>query len=84
MPPLGKNHRFLLGARLTDAFPILPLVPQQALRVALYVRGPRMHWGFNADWDLLPDLHDLVRFTDACLRELCAAYPLYAEQAAAV
>ncbi|MCP5058163.1 MAG: DUF1298 domain-containing protein [bacterium] len=68
-----ETDRFLLGARLTDAFPILPLVPDQALRVALYVRGSKMHWGFNSDWELLPDLHDLVRFTDECFRELCAA-----------
>ncbi|MBW2243856.1 MAG: DUF1298 domain-containing protein [Deltaproteobacteria bacterium] len=68
-----ETDRFLLGARLTDAFPILPLVPDQALRVALYARGSQLHWGFNSDWDLLPDLHDLVRFTDECFKELCAA-----------
>lgn len=68
-----ESDRFLLGARLTEAFPLLPLVPDQALRIGLYVRGPRLQWGFNSDWDLLPDLHDLVRFTDECLRELCAA-----------
>ncbi len=68
-----ETDRYLLGARLGDAFPLLPLVPEQALRVAAYVRGPRLHWGFNSDWDLLPDLHDLVHATDACFRELCAA-----------
>jgi diacylglycerol O-acyltransferase len=67
------TERFLLGARLTEAFPLLPLVPDQALRIGLYVHGPRLEWGFNSDWDLLPDLHDLVRFTDECLRELCEA-----------
>lgn len=68
-----EDDRFLLGARLGDAFPLLPLVPDQALRVALYVRGSRLSWGFNSDWDLLPDLHDLVSATDECFRELCAA-----------
>jgi len=70
----GPEHpRFLLGARLEAAYPFLPLVPDHALRVALYRYGGRLHWGFNCDWDLVPDLHDLVEATAACFEELCHA-----------
>ncbi len=67
------SERHLLGAPLRAAFPILPLVPDQALRLGLYVRGADLHWGFNAEWDLLPDLHDLVGFIEQCFDDLCAA-----------
>jgi diacylglycerol O-acyltransferase / wax synthase len=50
----------LLGARLTDVHPLLPLVPHQALRISLLSYAGALHWGFNSDWDLMPDLHELV------------------------
>ena len=28
--------------------------------VVTNVPGPAFPWGFNADWDAIPDLHDLV------------------------
>jgi diacylglycerol O-acyltransferase len=68
-----ESERFLLGARLLEAFPLLPLVPDQALRLAAYAYRGSLHWGFSSDWDLLPDLHDLVQFSEDCFRELCAA-----------
>ena len=39
----------------------------QALGVALFSYDGRLYWGFNADWDAVPDLHDLV---EAVEREL--------------
>lgn len=29
--------------------------------IALFSYAGRLHWGFNADWDALPDLHGLVQ-----------------------
>jgi hypothetical protein len=40
--------------------PLVPLFRGQALGVALFSYDGRLEWGFNADWDALPDLHDLV------------------------
>ena len=38
----------------------MPLFENQALGVALFSYDRSIHWGFNADWDAIPDLHDFV------------------------
>lgn len=65
--------RFLLDARLLEAYPSLPLIPEQAVRLAVFAYEDRFHWCVNSDWDLLPDLHDLVEALQACFEELCKA-----------
>ncbi len=64
---------YLLGARMTEAYPMVPLFANQGLAVALYSYAGGLYWGFNADWDLFPDLHDIVIATDEAFRELCEA-----------
>jgi WS/DGAT/MGAT family acyltransferase len=51
---------YVLGAPMRACFPLVPLFQNQALGVALFSYDGRIYWGFNADWDALPDLHDLV------------------------
>jgi hypothetical protein len=51
---------YLRGARMLAAYPLVPLFANQALGIALFSYAGKLHWGFNADWDALPDLHDLV------------------------
>jgi diacylglycerol O-acyltransferase len=51
---------FLLGAQQLEMFPVLPLIGNQALGIALMSYNGSLCWGFNSDWDALPDLHDLV------------------------
>lgn len=60
----------LLGARVLEMVPLLPLPPGQALRVAALSYAGVLRIGFSADWDLLPDLHDLVLACDESFREL--------------
>jgi hypothetical protein len=54
-------------------FPLVPLFQNQALGVALFSYDGRLYWGFNADWDALPDLHDLVEAVDREFAQLSAA-----------
>jgi diacylglycerol O-acyltransferase len=61
---------YLLGARMLEAYPLVPLFMGQALGVALFSNAGKLFWGFNADWDALPDLHDLVVAVDASFAEL--------------
>ncbi len=51
---------YLLGARQLDMYPVLPLIGNQALGIALMSYHDSLCWGFNSDWDAMPDLHDLV------------------------
>ena len=55
---------FLNGARLLESYPLVPLLDNQALGIALFSYDGKLHWGFNADWDALPDLHDFVLAID--------------------
>jgi hypothetical protein len=50
----------LLGARMEEVYPLVPLFANQALGIALFSYDGGLFWGFDADWDALPDLHDLV------------------------
>jgi WS/DGAT/MGAT family acyltransferase len=52
---------YVAGARLLACYPLVPLFANQALGVALFSYAGTLHWGFNADWDALPDLHELVQ-----------------------
>ena len=65
----------LLGARVLEMVPLLPLPPGQALRVAVLRHAGALRLGFTADWDLLPDLHDLVLASAESFLELDAAAP---------
>jgi len=61
---------YLLGARMLEAYPLVPLFPGQALGIALFSNAGKVFWGFNADWDSLPDLRDLVGAVEHSLAEL--------------
>jgi hypothetical protein len=50
----------LLGARMTEIYPLVPLFSNQALGIALFSYDGGLFWGFNSDWDAMPDLHDFV------------------------
>jgi diacylglycerol O-acyltransferase len=60
-PPMPLS---LLGAPLREIYALTPLVHHQALAIALFSYNGGMHWGFNADWEALPELHELVETFD--------------------
>ncbi len=62
---------YLLGARMLESYPMLNLLNQQSLGVALFSYAGRLHWGLMADWDQIPDLHDFVGHIDHSFDELC-------------
>jgi diacylglycerol O-acyltransferase len=64
---------YLVGARMVEAFPLVPLFSNQALGIALFSYNGMLCFGVNADWDLLPDLHRLVEALDESFQELVAA-----------
>ena len=61
---------YLLDAQLLDAYPLVPLFENQAVGVALFSYAGRLCWGFNADWDLLPDVDAFVEDVATAFSEL--------------
>ena len=45
---------------MTAIYPMAPLFPNQALGIAVLSYDGRVFWGFNSDWDALPDVHNIV------------------------
>jgi diacylglycerol O-acyltransferase / wax synthase len=64
---------YSLGARLVALYPLVPLLENTGLGVALFSYDGQLCWGFNADYDLLPDLRVFVRAVDGSFRALSAA-----------
>jgi len=63
---------YMLGARMESIFPLVPLFEKQAVGVAVFSYDGRLYWGFNADYDEVPDLHELVRAVEHEHRDLVA------------
>jgi diacylglycerol O-acyltransferase / wax synthase len=70
---------YFLGARMLECYPLVPLFHNQALGIALFSYDGRLFWGFNADWDAVPDLHELVGAVDEEFRLLVSTAGLEAD-----
>jgi len=66
---------YLLGARQLETYPVVPILGKQVLGIALMSYDNGLFWGFNADWDALPELHGLVEGVAVGFEELAAAAP---------
>ncbi len=64
---------YLLGAKMLDNYGQVPLTDYLGLGVVLFSYAGKLCWGFNADWDLLPDVQDFVAAVEASFRELQGA-----------
>jgi len=51
---------YLAGARLLAMYPVVPLIPGGGLGVALFSYEGKLCWGFNGDFELVPDLTSFV------------------------
>jgi diacylglycerol O-acyltransferase / wax synthase len=61
---------YLLGSRMLEAYPVVPLLDGLGLGIALFSYDGKLCWGFNADWDLVPDLDQFVGFVRESFEEL--------------
>jgi WS/DGAT/MGAT family acyltransferase len=61
---------YLAGARLRSVFPVVPLFVNQGLGIALFSYAGRLHWGLNADRDVLPDVAAFARALSEAFEEL--------------
>jgi hypothetical protein len=58
---------YVVGSRLLGMYPVVPLLPGVGLGIALFSYDGKLCWGFNADYELVPDLR---AFHD----DVCAAF----------
>ncbi len=61
---------YTLGATLLEIYPHVPLIARLGLGIALTSYDGRLCWGFNADYDLVPDLDRFVQMTRDSFDEL--------------
>ncbi len=63
---------YMLGAKLIEMVPLVPLFHHQGLGIALFSYNGVMTIGFGADWHAIDDLHLLIEDFDAAFDELYA------------
>lgn len=66
-PPLPL---YLLGARMLQAYPMVPLFGNLGKGIALFSYAGTLYWGVMADWDLIPDLHQFVLDIERSFQDL--------------
>jgi WS/DGAT/MGAT family acyltransferase len=64
---------YLLGAEMLECFPQAPLLYNMGLTIGVLSYNGRMCFGFNADYDRVPDLADLVALMRRSFDRLSAA-----------
>jgi WS/DGAT/MGAT family acyltransferase len=64
---------YLLGRRMLETFPMVPLAKNQALGVAILSYDGSINFGLVGDWDVLWDLDDFAADMRGSLDELAAA-----------
>jgi WS/DGAT/MGAT family acyltransferase len=61
---------YMLGARLLEMYPQVPLLENTGLGIALFSYDGHMFWGFNADPELVPDLPSVVAAIRSSFEEI--------------
>ena len=61
---------YLLGARMLTTFPLVPLWQGHGAGIAIFSYAGNLHWGFNADWDVLADLDRFIEAVEGSYQEL--------------
>ena len=61
---------YFLGCEMQTTYPVVPLFENVALVVGLFSYNGGLFWGFTADWETVPDLHDFVVAIEESFAEL--------------
>jgi hypothetical protein len=61
---------YLQSALMRTAYPVVPLFDNYALTIGLFSYDGGLYWGLNADWEQMPDLHDVILAIEAAFAEL--------------
>ena len=66
---------YVLGRRLRDIFPMVPLAKRQAICVGIMSYDGTINFGLIGDYVAMPELDDLADHLDEALAELAATVP---------
>jgi len=72
---------YMLGAKLVESYPQVPLLQGTGIGVALFSYDGHLFWGLNGDYGMVPDLEDFRRAIEDSFRELGEAAGVRAEGA---
>jgi hypothetical protein len=61
---------YMLGAKMLEIYPHVPLADYLGLGIALLSYDGKLFWGFNADYDLVPDVREFVGQVRTSFEEL--------------
>ena len=68
--PGPRMPAYMLGAELSEAYPVVPLAEQHALSIGMFSYRDSMFFGLYADPGALPEVESLPDFLDAEVRGL--------------
>jgi WS/DGAT/MGAT family acyltransferase len=63
---------YMLGARLLEMYPVVPLLEGLGLGIAIFSYDGQLCWGFNADYAQMPDLPVFPKLIDEAFRAFAA------------
>ena len=61
---------YMLGAKLSEAYPVVPIAEEHSLSIGMFSYLDHMFFGLYADPDTLPEVHELPRVLDGEVRAL--------------
>ncbi len=64
---------YLLGSKLVASYPLVPLWQGHGVGVALFSYAGTVYWGFNADYDIVPDVDQFAEAMNQAFADLHAA-----------
>ena len=64
---------YMAAAKMLETYPHVPLMDNLGLGIALLCYDGHIFWGFNADYDVVPDLGEFVTGTRDALADLVHA-----------
>ncbi len=71
--PGPQMDLYMLGSRMVEIYPMVNLLENQGLGIALFSYAGKLFWGVLADWELVPDLDFFVEALRESFSELSAA-----------
>lgn len=78
--PGPQQDLYLLGARLEALYSQVPIADSTALGVALVSYSGKLCWGFNADFESVPDLEFFADAIEASFAEIAAAAGIHFDE----